>query len=435
MPERASLLAPGATATPDLPAMALAQSATLASGAPVARADRRRVLFIEHAASRNGASLLLLELLQWLQGTAGAGHGLQCEVLCEARGPLLPAFRALAPTHALLRPYRLQGQWPLRAGQGVATWLDEHWFGAFLRWRRIDLVYANTAAAWPQVPAVLRSGVPLLWHIHELPYALDLTLRSAAQRALLAQADRVVAVSQPVADALVGGYGVAPERIDRVHGFVATAALSVADAAVARSELLTALGWPADAFVVGACGGPGWRKGSDLFLQIAARVVRERLPRPIHFLWVGGADGDVEARRFAHDVAALGLQGRCRLLPATEHVDRCYAAMDVLALTSREDPFPLVVLEAAGHGVPTVAFAGAGGAAEFVADGAGIVVPYLDLGAFAMVLKRLCAWPALRDALGENGRGKVQAQHRVATQGPLLLHSMRQCMDRRSRTA
>ena len=58
-------------------------------------------------------------------------------------------------------------------------------------------------------------------------------------------------------------------------------------------------------------------------------------------------------------------------------------ACDLFCLPSREDPFPLVMLEAGALGKPMVCFDGAGGAKEFAARGAGIVVPYLDVPAMA----------------------------------------------------
>jgi glycosyltransferase involved in cell wall biosynthesis len=69
-----------------------------------------------------------------------------------------------------------------------------------------------------------------------------------------------------------------------------------------------------------------------------------------------------------------------------------YSAADVFALTSREDPFPTVVLEAISAGLAVVAFAGSGGAAELITDiGAGIAVSMHDTEAFAAALTELLA--------------------------------------------
>ena len=47
-------------------------------------------------------------------------------------------------------------------------------------------------------------------------------------------------------------------------------------------------------------------------------------------------------------------------------------------MTSREDPFPLVNLEAAISGVPIICFEKSGGSPEIIDDSSGFVVPYGD---------------------------------------------------------
>jgi len=49
------------------------------------------------------------------------------------------------------------------------------------------------------------------------------------------------------------------------------------------------------------------------------------------------------------------------------------ALADGLVLTSREDPFPLIMIEAAALGMPIAAF-NSGGVKEFVKEGMGIVI-------------------------------------------------------------
>ena len=61
---------------------------------------RRTILFLNHSASRNGASLLLLHLLQWLR----ANTDFRLEVLSDGGGPLIDEFRAVAPTQVWRNP-------------------------------------------------------------------------------------------------------------------------------------------------------------------------------------------------------------------------------------------------------------------------------------------------------------------------------------------
>jgi glycosyltransferase involved in cell wall biosynthesis len=386
---------------------------------------RQAILFLNHSATRNGASMLLLHLLQWLRSNADY----ELIVLSDGSGPLIERFHEVATTWVwrnplfFLRGLRHPGAVAMRSrleGMALRIWLTR---------RRYDLVYANTAATFQHVEALVSGRTPVLWHIHELPYALRLTLGEQRAKALLPTADRVVAVSQSVVDALTGQFGVAQDRVDLVYGFVPTPAPSDEQRHSTRQRILTRVGWPVDAFVVGGCGSLGWRKGTDLFLQIARKLIRGGESDRLRFLWVGGSHkADNEVLQFTHDARALGLDDVCRRVASTSDVDDYYNAMDVFALTSREDPFPLVMLEAAVHGVPTVCFASAGGAMEFLAGGAGIGVPYLDLDAFAVAIDALRTDATRRASLGAAAQQKVRMQHVVETQGPKLIRSIERCL-------
>jgi glycosyltransferase involved in cell wall biosynthesis len=102
--------------------------------------------------------------------------------------------------------------------------------------------------------------------------------------------------------------------------------------------------------------------------------------------------------------------------------------MDVFALTSREDPFPLVMLEAGACHVPTVCFARAGGGPEFVVDKPALVAPFLDVAGFALRLETLRRDRVLRVQLGDAAAHKVRSEHIVEMQGPKILASIERCL-------
>lgn len=386
---------------------------------------RPSILFLNHSASRNGASILLLHLLQWLRANAD----LQLEVLSDGGGPLIDDFRAVAPTRVWRNPLAILRVLPTAWASALRSRLEGPLLRACLGRRRYDLVYANTAATWPYLLAFGERQGSVLWHIHELSYALHLTLGNGRPRQLLPGAARVVAVSEAVARALIDDFSVAPDRVDLIYGFVPPLGLSLAERQSRRARVRTALGWPQDAFVVGACGAPGWRKGTDLFLQIAHRCGHRATCASLRFLWVGGgAASETAVLQFEHDRDKLGLNATCVRVPTTADVNEYYCAMDAFVLTSREEPLGLVVLEAALHELPIICFDGAGGAPEFVSKGAGLVVPYLDLDAFGDAIETLRGNPELGLRLGATGRRKVLDEHSAESQGPKLLRSIERCL-------
>jgi len=74
-------------------------------------------------------------------------------------------------------------------------------------------------------------------------------------------------------------------------------------------------------------------------------------------------------------------------------------AADIFVLPSREDPFPLVVLEAMALGKPTVLFSDAGGIQEAVQD-AGVAIPDFNVDIFTDAVERLVVNPTEREMMG-----------------------------------
>src|SRR5262249_38488622 len=147
------------------------------------------------------------------------------------------------------------------------------------------------------------------------------------------------------------------------------------------------------------------RKGVDLFAQVARRILLGGAEPGLKsslgawFLWVGHLSDPGLKNWLAHDAETAGMTGRIRFIGPCDDPSAYFQAADVFLLTSREDPFPCVNLEAIASGLPVVAFEGAGGAPE-VLENAGVVVPYLDVDAMAEAVVRLLDNDPARQAAG-----------------------------------
>ena len=179
-----------------------------------------------------------------------------------------------------------------------------------------------------------------------------------------------------------------------------------------------------DTVAVFGCGTRDWRKAPDLFVEVAEQLTASGI-QDFRFFWIGAAipgeyddlEDGLERRGVREHVSFLGTQSNPRDF---------FCAGDIFLLSSREDPFPLVCLEAADAKMPTVCFADAGGMPDFVEDDGGIVVPHGDIRAMSEAVAGLVADRERRESLGRRARQKLLERHTVDIAMPEILHVIRQ---------
>jgi glycosyltransferase involved in cell wall biosynthesis len=137
------------------------------------------------------------------------------------------------------------------------------------------------------------------------------------------------------------------------------------------------LGIAPEAFVAGNCSNLIYRKGFDYFIEAAARLQHHG----VCFLWVGAQLSSITLTEVLHDIRKRGLERTVKFLGEQADVYPYLMACNVLFLSSREDAFPVVMLEAAQCGLPVIGFKGSGGVEEFLFEGGGILAGYADIDA------------------------------------------------------
>jgi glycosyltransferase involved in cell wall biosynthesis len=91
-----------------------------------------------------------------------------------------------------------------------------------------------------------------------------------------------------------------------------------------------------------------------------------------------------------------------------------------MACLSREDPGPVVSLEAGAMAIPSVCFKHCGGIAELSELGCSVSVDYLDLEAFAEALFTLQQDPQRIQSLGRRFQDHVFSTNTVSIQGAAI---------------
>jgi glycosyltransferase involved in cell wall biosynthesis len=145
-------------------------------------------------------------------------------------------------------------------------------------------------------------------------------------------------------------------------------------------------------------------KGIDMLLDAWA-TLKSRYPDWELHLYGTGEDEAV-LRQQARE---LGLDDTAIFKGLTTDIDAALASGSIYALPSREEGFPIAVMEAMAYGLPTVAFDCAPGVRELVEDEvSGLVVNPGNVPGFAAALERLIKDRDLRERLGQAGNVSVQ---------------------------
>jgi glycosyltransferase involved in cell wall biosynthesis len=356
-----------------------------------------KILLVSHSACRTGAPLCLLRLAEELTKLPDV----ECFIVLQQGGELEESFARVAPT--------LEVEWLVAQGinrhdvpQTIAS--------AFHEFSSRGMAVCNTLAVSEFHSAFAEQQVEVLSWIHELPTFISMLGGRRSMEAIERASRKIIVPSQAVRAALNARFQIDLDRIRTIYNGQ-DARTKGLDRESLRLQVRRELGLPPDARIVLGCGTVDQRKGADLFVNVARRF----LLNPAHsgespgtwFIWIGHCADENFRRWLIHDTRIDGLAERIRLVGPRKTMAPYYMAADLFALTSREDPCPLVNLEAMESGTAVVAFDDAGGAPEVLTD-AGVCVPYNDQEAMAEAIGDLLANDDRRHEMGRRGQARIR---------------------------
>jgi glycosyltransferase involved in cell wall biosynthesis len=227
--------------------------------------------------------------------------------------------------------------------------------------------------------------------------------------------DRLVVVSQQQRREINEDFGVGrPEQFSVIPLGLDTSVF--ADWSERRSPFRDELGIAADEILVGIVGRLTEIKNHKLFIRAAALLKNNTSAHSpetrVRFIVIG--DGAMR-NTLEQQCAALGLGDDVIFTGSRRDLDRVYPALDIVALTSRNEGTPLTLIEAMANARPVISTA-VGGVIDLLGESnsldanepfkicqRGLSVPPDDPSAFAAGLERLIADPTLRRETGERG--------------------------------
>ena len=379
--------------------------------------EQKKILFVSHDANRAGSQLLLLQLLRLLKERGVPMHLLLCNggTLEDDFAQTITITRLYQQDSVsenfisgkILKKINLHRLYEQHSAQKENDRIIQE-----LEAQNIGLVFVNSIANARVYYETLRflHHLPLVLFVHELAMSAKIYTHEKHLSFLLNKTDHLIAVSKAVANYYVKKYDFPIQHVSTFtlidHDHVDERLKTVQTQLLEKTYRI-----PSDAIVVGGCGNAEWRKGNDIFNWIARTVIKKTTPLPVYFVWVGAGPQHDIYDLIESDIRQMGLSDRIILIPPTPQALDYINRFDILLLSSREDPYPLVVLEAALQEIPVVCFEDAGGAPELIEADAGFVVPYLDIPAASDAVIQLVLDPGLRQIMGEKARKKVLDRH------------------------
>jgi glycosyltransferase involved in cell wall biosynthesis len=226
-------------------------------------------------------------------------------------------------------------------------------------------------------------------------------LMGAAINNVFSKADRIVSVSEEVAQAALQNTKIPRGKMVTIPNAVDSSRFrSCSD----RNFLRAGLGLPVDRAILITVGRLTRQKGYTHLLAALSQIPATR--RPLTLL-VGEGE---ERQLLERQAIELGLAFDVRFLGNRRDVPDLLAAADVFVLSSIWEGLSLALLEAMAAGLPAVVTS-VGGNVEVIEDGrSGLIVPPSDEPALAAALVTMLDQPLRRTEMGEGARKRFHAR-------------------------
>ncbi len=353
-------------------------------------AGQRRLLIVTHDLHRHGAQYLALNLARTLRRC----FGFEVATISGQTGALRPAFEN-------------EGQLTIIKPHGASESAADAAFASLVQ-RGFRCAIVNSAASGWIAPRLARFRMKMIGLVHELPAMIECMHLGQGLAELDRHAEALVFPAATVRDKCAGAVGVASWRNAKVlpQGLYKSGALMDLSAKeAARERIVARLGLPNAARIVLGVGYADERKGVDIFIAWATATARS-WPHA-HFVWVGAPVPELQHKVKRWLAGARAQRANIHFPGFMEETGDFYAAADLYALCSREDPFPSTALEALAAATPVITVQGTGGIEELEAHGCVKAIASADADAFVAAAADWFDNPDAARAAGERGRNLV----------------------------
>lgn len=340
-----------------------------------------KIVLIGHSSDKGGAEILLKNIAEELRR-----QDVEIVILLKRDGPLVEEYERIAPTFLIDDGEKIEF---------FATELAKHGY---------ESAILNTVLTGDLTPLLDMHGYYTINLIHELPGVIDILNAGEFAYMIGEVSHLVVFPSSYVAEKFEELFEIKRDKLIQPQGFYNR--YDNFNRQKSRQTLEDKYNIPKDNDIILNVGFAEKRKGFDLFYETSQKLKDDKFT----FFWAGAIDDDMKEKYLdrVNDADNIIFTG---FISDKDELMAYYDACDIFLLTSREDPFPSVVLEAFNAKKPVVAFENAGGFQDIVINNeTGYLVDFESTDGLVEKIRLLSADESLRQRMGENAK-RICEQH------------------------
>ena len=331
--------------------------------------ETRKIVIVAHDGYPHGAQMLALNLAK----TMKMEFGFCIDMVCLGKGPLVAEYKKWANVYSLADK-SASGQHAVALAKKLYELGNRH-------------ALVNTVVGGHFLKILSQSGFNCISLIHEMQGVIDQLGFVDQAKSIAKYANKIVFASHEVMASFSKVTSIEKSKILIRAQRIYKRKNNKTNRFEERVNLRHKLKIPVDSQIILGVGYADYRKGIDLFVDAGLKLASD-FPK-LHWVWVGHWDQRMQMVVKKRLNKYPEFKTRFQFPGIQTDTDLYYGGADLFALTSREDPFPSVVLEALDAGLAVVGFEGTGGATKLIKDGCGKIVEKENTDEFAMAINNL----------------------------------------------
>lgn len=247
-----------------------------------------------------------------------------------------------------------------------------------------DNVITNTIISGLTVPTFYKYNYNIVSLIHEMKYTIENYNMIPGGNNINMYSNKIVFPDEIVRNDF---YSVFSETNAYTDIFPQGLYKDKEDITLDKNKVYKKYDIPEGSKIIIGSGTADFRKGIDLFLQAAQNLIELEEKENYHFIWVGKILDDNLKIWYDCQFYKGKIDSRfhnIEFITDKEEYQNLVSCSDAFWLTSREDPFPSVMIESLEYGTPVLAFRDSGGSNTLLGNGRGTIIDNFDTKELAL---------------------------------------------------